>query len=88
MNKSAAQILRAVHPFARFRSTLHGPAHWARVHRFAKALLKREQVPVEAETCVLLFAWHPSGDWRAAFGGSARNGTRCHSISFGWDGRA
>jgi uncharacterized protein len=57
MNKSAAQILRAVHPFARFRSTLHGPAHWARVHRFAKALLKREQVPVEAETCVLLFAW-------------------------------
>jgi uncharacterized protein len=57
MNKSAAQILRAVHPFARFESVLHGPAHWARVHRFAKVLLRREQVPAEAQTCVLLFAW-------------------------------
>jgi uncharacterized protein len=57
MNTSAAQILRAVQPFARFRSTLHGPAHWARVHRFANALLNREHVPGDAQTCILLFAW-------------------------------
>jgi uncharacterized protein len=57
MNKSAAQILRVVQPLARFRSTLHGPTHWARVHMFAKALLTREQVPADAQTCVVLFAW-------------------------------
>lgn len=52
-----AQILAALRPHMRFPSELHGPAHWARVHRFGLELAKRVDLPAEGRACVELFAW-------------------------------
>jgi uncharacterized protein len=57
MAASTAQLLRALQPHTRFRSVLHGPAHWTRVHRFGNLLADREHLPDEARVVVDLFAW-------------------------------
>lgn len=52
-----AQIIAALRPYVRFDSALHGPAHWAHVHRFGAALADRLDLPPEGRVCVELFAW-------------------------------
>lgn len=57
MLTTPAQILAALQPHRRFDSTLHGPPHWARVHRFGLALADRIGLSPEGRVCVELFAW-------------------------------
>jgi len=54
---SNRDVLAALEPFRRFRSTLHGPAHWARVHRFALVLAAQLKLPRPQRYCVEVFAW-------------------------------
>jgi uncharacterized protein len=55
--RSTAEIIRALKGHTRFPSRVHGPAHWARVHRFGCLLAEKEGLPMHARTCVELFAW-------------------------------
>jgi uncharacterized protein len=57
MLETPAEILQALQPHVRFPSVLHGPPHWARVHRFGLALAERVDLPAEGRVCVELFAW-------------------------------
>ena len=50
-------ILAALGPFRRFRSTLHGPAHWARVHRFGLELARQLNLSLQERSCIEVFAW-------------------------------
>jgi len=52
-----ADIVRTLRGYARFRSRLHGPAHWARVRRFGALLAEKEGLPEDARACVEVFAW-------------------------------
>jgi uncharacterized protein len=54
---TTAQIIKALKAHARFPSRIHGPAHWARVHRFGVLLAEREQLPAAGRVCVEVFAW-------------------------------
>jgi uncharacterized protein len=53
----SSRVLPALQRFVRFSSEIHGPAHWARVRRFGRALAERLDLPPEASACVELFAW-------------------------------
>ena len=55
--QGTAEIIRALMGHTRFPSRVHGPAHWARVHRFGCLLAEKEGLPAHARTCVELFAW-------------------------------
>jgi uncharacterized protein len=57
MTRTRAELVQSLKGLARFASTVHGPAHWARVHRFGGLLADHAQLPAAARTCVELFAW-------------------------------
>ena len=69
-----AEIIRALKEHTRFPSRIHGPAHWARVHRFGCLLAEKEGLPAHARTCLIfaviqLAMGHPTqGGGRAGAG--------------------
>jgi len=51
-------IIKRLMPFAGHpRSRIHGPAHWARVHRFGQALSEHLDLSRDGTQCVAVFAW-------------------------------
>ena len=54
MNKALVDHLRAL---ARIDSTIHGPAHWARVVQFGTRLARIIPLSREETFCVQLFGW-------------------------------
>jgi hypothetical protein len=51
------EIIQKLESWRRFDSVLHGPAHWARVHRFGLALGRGLELNQSAMRCIEVFSW-------------------------------
>lgn len=55
--RNPREIVQILRPLALMESSIHGVAHWARVHRFGAHLVRRMELPQSYRECVSVFAW-------------------------------
>ncbi len=51
------QVIKLLEAHRRFKSVLHGPRHWVRVHRFGTLMADEYGLDSEKRRCVEIFAW-------------------------------
>lgn len=68
--KNTAPLIRRLRSFRFIDSTLHGPAHWSRVHRFGHMLCDHLQIGSAGRQCVEVFAWTHDLARKDDFGGN------------------